>query len=333
MFGWDIVWPQYRLFLNSPTKSFNYFLVVLQMNPRSYPQSYIVFSPHSTYNAVVKLSKTGKEEIVLGGEKICVTISAPTNELNVRDGAKCYINANFPERLQDAKDLVKAAIFVLKQRSPVCNIELTDFSDKEGTPLSSAMIVFNQKTWYEREFKSHLKDPTLQITYKKQMLLFQDVHSKLPSEDFKTFLHNNKAIDVDTIMQIYSASETYKAFFQNLKRTIPAALLYDVIRPWLTPFVNKVLVLRFVREDPWVISCEDLDLSGYRLEELDADPWKGNYKGAWIGQTGGSYKRKLSEADKKSFQYAYWIGWDDLDLNDYSPSDREYLQSLRNELQ
>ena len=27
--------------------------------------------------------------------------------------------------------------------------------------------------------------------------------------------------------------------------------------------------------------------------------------------------------------YTHWIGWDDLHINDYSPSDREYLISLR----
>jgi hypothetical protein len=47
------------------------------------------------------------------------------------------------------------------------------------------------------------------------------------------------------------------------------------------------LNLSFVREKWWVIDCKDLDLSGYKLEELDADPWNGDYKGAWIGQTGG----------------------------------------------
>ena len=291
--------------------------------------SYKVFSPYSTYNAVVKLSKTGKEEIVLGGDKICVTISAPTNDLNVKDGAKCYINPNFPERVQDATDLIKAVIFILKHRNETCKIELTDMSDKDGTPLSSSMIIFNQKTWYERQFKAHLKDPTLQITYNKQMLLFQDEHSKLQSNDFKTFLQNNNAIDIDMIMKLYNSSHTYKTFFKSMKKTIPTSLLYDVIKPWLNPFVNDILNLKFVREKMWVIDCENIDLTGYRLEKSDTDPWNGKYKDAWIGQSGGSYKNKLSEADKISFMYTHWIGWDDLHINDYSPSDREYLISLR----
>ena len=297
-----------------------------------YPQSYSVSSPHSTYNAVVKLSKTGKIELVLGGERVCVTVSAPTNDLNLRDGAQCYIHPNFPNRLQDASDMVKAAIYALKQiNNDACSVELTDMSDKDGTPLSSSMIVFYQKTWYEREFNAHLKDPNSQKTYIDQMELFVSEDKKRSSELFKTFLLDNNATEIDSIMEIYDKTLTYKEFFNTLKRTIQTPLIYDLIKPWLTPFVNKILSLRFVREESWVIKCSDLDLSQYTMKPLDSDPYNGRYHEFWIGQYGGEApaKRKLSEADKKSFQHEFWIGWVDLDLNDYSDADRDFLIKIR----
>jgi hypothetical protein len=66
--------------------------------------------------------------------------------------------------------------------------------------------------------------------YGKQMELFQDEHSRLPSDIFKDFLVANNATDIEHIMNIYDESDTYNEFFKNLKKQISTDLLYDLIR-------------------------------------------------------------------------------------------------------
>jgi hypothetical protein len=293
---------------------------------------YKIETPNNSHYAVVKPSKTGKPEIVLGGkEYICVNISAPNNDLNIRSEPECYLGQEYPNQPKEAKEMLRAAILLTKKTfGNNCNIELTDFSDRDGTPLSSVMIVFHQKTWYEKWFGAYLKNPAMQRTYNQAIQRFYDPEFMESSEYFEQLLNISKVRNdyIQDILSVYKRCTTYKEFFKQLRRTFPPPLIYIMIKPWITTFIDR-LGLGLVRREPWIIPCSMNEYSDYVIQPITKDPYKGEYTFVTKRQLGGGTEKKLSNAEKRSLQMPNWIGWLHVKDEEYDYDDREYLTRLR----
>lgn len=292
---------------------------------------YKIETPNNFHYAVVKPSKTGKPEIVLGGKDyICVTVSAPNNDLNIRSDPVCYLGQEYPNQPGEAKEMLRAAILVAKKTfGENCRLELTDLSDKEGMPLSSLMIVFHQKTWYEKWFSAHLKNSVMQKTYNQAIQRFYDPEFKESSKYFEEFLDKSKLKQTckHNILNVYEMCSTYKEFFDKLRDTFHPPELYSMIKPWLNAFIDR-LGLGLVRSEPWEIPCNEY--ADYVILSLTYDPYNGNYIFVTKKQTGGGEsKKKLSDAEKYSLQMPNWVGWMHMNDEDYGDDDRDYLKSLR----
>lgn len=299
-----------------------------------------ITSRHSEYYAGSIMTKTGSTKLVLGGEKYCVEVSPPNNDLNlIGDKADCFINQHFPnDKPTDGKDILTAMIYTIKYlnvQHGSCKIHLTDMSNKNGVDLSSVYIVFSRQTWYEKWFGAYLENEGSRIAYTNSLKAMYAKDSKMSSLSFMTFLklYKIKQANLNKLMTIYDESQTYAEFFDKLKERFEndgnVDQMYSILSPWINDFVRDVLNLGFIREKRWVIQCQNVDTSGFVIEELDHDPYDGNY--VWItkkSQTGGSFLKKLSKADKESYKNPIWIGWKDVKFNEYEKSDAMYLRKL-----
>jgi hypothetical protein len=298
-------------------------------------QFYKIRTPTSEHYAVVKPSKTGKSEIVVGGrEYICITISAPNNDLNIRTDAVCYLGLGeqYPNQPGDAKEMLRAAILVAKQTFGECKIELTDLSDKDGMPLSSLMIVFHQQTWYEKWFGAQLKSPLIRKRYQQAIQNFNNPSIKEPSEYFIEFLNGLGDFSTEdgltTLMDVYNTTTTYKEFFDKLRETFEPPVVYSMIKPWLNAFIDR-MGLELVRKETWIVPCNNHNFTDYFIEYLEVDPYNGKYNFVTKKQTGGNGNKKLSKTDKYSLQMQNWIGWLHIKDDEYDSEDQAYLKMLR----
>jgi len=295
-------------------------------------QYYKIITPNNSHYAVVKPSKTGKLEIVLGGKDyICVTISAPNNDLNIKTDPVCYLGEQFPNQPADAKEMLRASILLAKHIFGDCNIELTDLSDKDGMSLSSLMLVFHQQTWYEKWFGARIIDDSKQEIYKENIQRFCNPKIKEASKYFEQRLKksNLESSDIKDILSIYDATTTYKQFFNKLRETFHPPVIYNLIKPWLNAFIEE-LGLGMVRTEPWIISCSNHDFADYSIENLQHDPYNGNYIFITRKQKGGGgHNKKLSKAEKYSLQMPNWIGWLHMKEDEYDTEDQEYIKMLR----
>jgi len=306
---------------------------------------YKITSQHSEYYAGSIITKTGSTKLVLDGAKYnCVEISPPNNDLNlIGDKSDCFINQHFPNNKQtDGKDILTAMIYTMKYLYGTCKIQLTDIvnqtfeNDKNGVDLSSVYIVFSRQTWYEKWFGAYLENEGSRIAYNNALKAMFANDSKMSIVSFKTFLESYqiKQTSFNKIITIYNESRTYAEFFDKLKERFEnerqVDKMYNVISPWINDFVRDVLNLGFIREKRWIIPCQNVDTSGFTIEQLDNDPYNGKY--AWITkkpQTGGKgLLKKLSNADKKSYKNPIWIGWKDIKFNEYENKDAKYLRQL-----
>jgi hypothetical protein len=299
-------------------------------------QFFRIESSQSRYNAVIETTKNGGKNIYVGGpEYICVEISS--NDVNIRgDVPDCYINPNFPNRTSDAKDLMKATIYLLQQVEGTCKLNLTDMSDKKGDNLTSYYIAFHRKTWYQN-FNAILNNNVYKEIYDKQISSFESREARISNNTFKQFLQECKCTESQTmqIMLVYTKTSNYKDFFDNLKTsTANKEELYILTRPWITKFVDVILQLKFVRTQKWMISCPLNHIEGFTYHILENDPYNGNYTFVTKRQLGGGeQKKKLTEADRKSFKNPRWIGWKYLDVDEYNNNDKKYLMRLIREFQ
>jgi hypothetical protein len=294
-----------------------------------------IYSQQSSYNAVIETTKNGGQNIYVGGnEYVCVEISS--NDVNIKgDVPDCYINSNFPNRTSDAKNLMRATLYLLQQIEGTCKLTLTDMSDKKGDNLTSYYIAFHRKTWYQN-FNAVLNNNVYKEIYDKQIASFESRDAKISNNTFKQFLQECKCTESQTnqIMLIYNKTLTYKDFFDNLKTSVKKDDLYTLIRPWITNFVDVILQLKFVRKQKWIISCPVDRIEGFKHHNLENDPYNGKYtfitkksiKYSGIG--GGLQKKYLTEADKRSFRNPRWIGWKYLDVDEYNNDDKKYLLRL-----
>lgn len=288
---------------------------------------YKVITPSKQqFNVVVKKSKTRKRDIILGGDKnYCISISAPNNDINIKNDTQCRIQDNL-ESETNAKQMLLASIFVLKQYKNDCVVELDDFSEKDGLSLAYRGLAFDQKTWYEKHFNAYLKDEGSRLGYN---LLKDNFNSKETKQRMTPLFEFEikKEESPKELVKLYKDSSTIQDFFQRIKKECKTQSECNVVmKSWLIRFLSKGMGFHYLKQEKWEISCLGHDFTGYNLVPLKEDPYKGNYK--FITQKGGSTKKTLRPSERKCFKNANWIGWLGINIDDYCPKDKQYLSKI-----
>lgn len=294
-------------------------------------------TPEAKYNVAIVPNKLQRgHNIYLGGkEYYCIQVATSLdNEFDVRNEIDCYLSPNFPNKEKDSVHMINAVIFVVNIMFPEkCEITLTDMSDKNGMSLTYIMLTKYQKTWYEKYFGAYLKNKAAQDTYEENIKLFSDqIFFNNKTKKFMYIIDNSKLLieDVVLIMEIIQNVTTFKEFFNNLAKELSTERFAEIINPWINDFMRVIIQLEFTRLEKWVIPCKEMNtpiFQRYKMKQLTYDPYNGNYKSIVKKpkQIGGKY---LTEANKTSFQNARWIGWKNINLDEYDSDDREYLEDL-----
>jgi len=302
---------------------------------------YKIKTRKASYNCVIKTSRNGNLSVYLGGAKY-VCLELVSNDLDIKKHGECFINARDENVM--ANDMMYALLYLLKKNhKELCKITLTDMSSNNyfGN-LLSYYLAFYQETWYERDFCAILENENLREKYNKQKGVFQ---KKENSEEFLRgflrgfLLRDLTKSDIDLVVKFYNESETYETFFKNLKNGVSHEKLGSLLKPWLDSFVKSVLDFSFINMKPWIINCEkskecenpemELNDDNFEIISLQNDPYDGKYLNIKkLIQNGGA---KLSERQRRSFKNPRWIGWCDLDMNEYTEDDQEYLRECLKE--
>lgn len=290
------------------------------------------------YNVAIVPNKLQKGyNIYLGGkEYYCIQVATSLdNEFDVRNEIDCYLSPNFPNKETDSVHMINAVIFVVNIMFPEkCEITLTDMSDKNGMSVTYYMLAKSQKTWYEKYFGAYIKDKLVQNKYEETIKLFND--QKFFNDEKQMFMNIVEKSklhieDVAFIVEIIQNTTTFKEFFNNLAKELSTEKFAEIIKPWINDFMSSLIMkLEFTRTTKWVIPCKEMNtpiFQRYKMKQLTYDPYNGNYKSIVKKpkQIGGKY---LTDANKTSFQNARWIGWKNINLDEYDSDDREYLEDL-----
>jgi hypothetical protein len=273
--------------------------------------------------------------IYIGGETFTCTEVVGSILYLDKDPTDIYSDWN-------AKDMMLALFYFHKvKHRNLCRIELTDTSSnlKVGN-LSSYYIAFYEKTMYELNFNSYLKDSTVQYTYEQAKKIFNT--KELSNEQFKNFLENTNISKNTTsfLMNLYIPAKTYREFFDNLKSRLKDfdEEAEDLIKPWLDRFIKINLRFKFIQDETWIIECSKnfFDDTGFSIREIDENnslpKWRNDFisirKKAYYLRQVGSGMRFLTERERECFTHPNWIGWKKYNINDYNDVDREYLEKL-----
>lgn len=270
-------------------------------------------------------------EINIGGDVYsCVEISRSVkNYLNLLSDTRkpsCFLNKNLPNNLLDAKELIRASVYILKQTDVKnCYLELIDSSNKSGVSISYASLFFQLETWYEKYFKAELINEDDKEKYKK-------LKDNLRSKKFKNGLNLKKVLketntpNDELLMNIYDNSETLFEFGQNIykKYNNDTSKAYKLLRPWLSLLIENKLNGKFLRQNKWIILCKNVNVDGFSMK--DTIP----FKLKWIAkkQIGGLKRkvtRELTEKDKEMLQMPNYFIWREIKIDEYNKKDRIFL--------
>jgi hypothetical protein len=291
---------------------------------------YQITTEKATYNAVVKISETsGKQEIYLGGEKYyCLEVTY--DQLNLTKDVDCFINKK--QENVNASDLMYAMLYLLKFLShdrDICRIELIDTSyNKHVGNLSSYYLAFYQQTWYEKNFNAYLEDIPTRDLYQDQKKIF-DSYRPSSAFNFRSRL-NMEDHEKETILDLYDSSSSYKEFFEKIKKDKRS------IKPWLDSFVKDVLGFGFISHKKWIIECNNdkVKLHGkFTIKEIYQEPFV-KYNGRYVSIVKRNYYLKqigsgmkiLDINQRRSFKNPNWIGWKNIDLDEYCDRDKKFLK-------
>jgi hypothetical protein len=137
-------------------------------------------------------------------------------------------------------------------------------------------------------------------------------------------------VDV-SVVDLYDNSKSYKEFFEKIKKDI--SNLEDF---WLDLFVKDVLGFGFISHKKWIIECNKVKLQGsFKIKEIYKEPFV-KYHGRYVSivkrnhylKQIGSGMKTLDVNQKRSLKNPNWIGWKDLDLNEYCDRDKKFLIKL-----
>ena len=315
----------------------------------------------SKYKIVVDYNQNGNPEIYIGGSKhYCMSISGFI--LDVKSGDKCHNlhirNVNFSYK---ASDMMKALLYFIQRKQKEiryiidnkCEITFTDTSENQFCGnLSSYYLAFDQKTWYEKDFGAYLinniknkltpsEKHKLQIPqiymiyngvfdvvnmYKDQKKIFEDEIIYIEIKNiFMNYLNIHTRRDIiDKVLILYNNSKNFKELFTKIKNTFSNKCKELNLTLWLDEFIKFTLNFKFLKNQVWKIDCDkNLGDETYEINNCEHLPDK--YLS--VNQTGNGKKKKLTERQMESYKNPNWIGWVDMNINEYSKKDRLFLKN------
>ena len=167
--------------------------------------------------------------------------------------------------------MIKELLTYVKQKIPeIKNINFEDLSQidcanieeiekykgikKIGThikpiPLYFFSIMFNGKTWYEKNFNARLKQDKAHKAYREKVE--HVLTMKLP--EFENFLQiiNPPLQIIPKLKTYYESNTTYGNFF----RAIPVSERCELVRDWITPFMHYYIGDVFTNTN-WIIPIQ-----------------------------------------------------------------------------
>jgi hypothetical protein len=317
----------------------------------------------SKYKIVVTY-KNGIPEIYIGGSKYyCISVTGFI--LDVKSGNKCHDlhirNVNFSHK---ASDMMKALLYFMRTKGDEigysgpenpCKITFTDTSENQFCGnLSSYYLAFEQQTWYEKDFGAYLinnektkltprEKYELQIPekymihdvfdvvnrYKDQKKIFEDTdkYTEL-KHHFETHYIRRYIDEINgpEVLRLYNESKNFKEFFQKIKGTFGDRRCKQLNLPlWLDDFVKYYLGFKFLKNQIWKIDCDKVLMGAHEIQNCDNNVPK-NY--LTVNQTGSGEKKKLTTRQRESYTCPNWIGWINMNINEYRTKDRVFLKNL-----
>jgi hypothetical protein len=237
--------------------------------------------------------------VLLGGlQKGCVEITF-TNPNNIRPdirerlnidygvatiqhintGKQCNIDGTLPEGT-GTKHMVMTAMYIVYHTFHWINrFKLRDFSYKDcmdgdkSTAFSvlRMSLVLHGKTWYEKTFNAKLSGKNYE-QYISGVRKLEIPSEKIPWDDFNTIIKNKLTRNKEVVEAVYKRTDTYKAFFSELSKSLSKTELCLTIQPWLNDFVDYVLGFYIESLGDWSIDGKKLENDEYRPIRLE--PYK-----------------------------------------------------------
>ena len=325
---------------------------------------------NSKYKIIVDYNKNGNPEIYIGGSKhYCISITGFI--LDVKSGNSCHDlhirNVNFSHK---ASDMMKALLYFVRiQQEEIgyridnkCEITFIDTSSNQFCgDLSSYYLAFYKQTWYEKDFGAYLINNTknkltprqirnLQIhekyildenvfdvvnMYKDKKQIFDDYksHTNEIKIAINTSLQGN-VLDreiIENVLNIYDKTSTIYEFFNQIKIIYRDKCKELNLALWLDKFIKFTLGFYFIKNQIWKIDCDIiLEDNTYKINECEQFNVSEKYLA--VNQTGSGEKKKLTERQRYNYKNPNWIGWFDININEYSKKDRLFLNALKKKL-
>jgi len=317
----------------------------------------------SKYKIVVDYKK-GNPEIYIGGSKYyCISITGFI--LDIKSGGTCHNlhirNVNFSYK---ATDMTKALLYFIRIKQKEigyrigdkCEITFTDTSENQFCGnLSSYYLAFEQKTWYEKDFGAYLINDTknkltpfekyqLQIPqkymletgvfdvvnmYKDQKEIFKD---EIKYKELRKYIEDNyirryiNQKNGEEIIRLYNNSRNFKELFTEIKSKFNDKCKELNLTLWLDELIKFPLGFKFIKNQVWKINC-DLIVGDETYEINNCENVPGKYLS--VNQTGSGEKKKLTERQRDSYRNENWVGWVDMNINEYNRKDRIFLKNLK----
>ena len=312
-------------------------------------------SKGSKYKIVVTY-KNGNPEIYIGGSKYyCIKCI-----LDVKSGDTCHDlhirNVNFTHK---ATDMMKALLYFMRVKKQdigyegPCNITFTDTSENQFCGnLSSYYLAFYKKTWYEKDFDAYLINGKLTPREKHNLNLpekylkndvfdavnmYKDYVKRLDDPEYhteklknaiETYINILNPTIIENVLQIYDETSTIYEFFNKIKKTFGNIKALN-LPLWLDKFIKLTLGFKFLKNQNWRIDCDRIldNSSSYEIKSCDGKNMPKNYLA--VNQTGNGEKKKLTLRQRESYTSPNWIGWVNMNINEYTRKDRIFLKNLR----
>lgn len=175
---------------------------------------------------------------------------------------KCNLEGNLSNGL-GTRDMIQAALFSITHLFPeIKTIQLEDYSNIKcdnglSVSLASYYLAFNEETWYEKYFGA--------IPITKYKYLYQESKNNFTNsnikKELKWFHELIRMSNLDSryhkyLLETYTQSNTYREFFDKLKKHYSKSELCIATRNWIH---------RFIIEEIFLISmCHwEIDLKNY----------------------------------------------------------------------
>lgn len=161
--------------------------------------------------------------------------------IKIRYDMLCSIEENI-KRGGDMSKLLNLLIQYINDTYPdVKHLLFNDLSTRRcdngyTNNLAVMTYLYSEKTWYEKNFGASIAASSRQAL---EDIITRFSASKIkPWEIIKNTIYNYKELPLD-VEQLYSASKTWKEFFEEIIKTINIQQFCIFISPWLDSFIIK----------------------------------------------------------------------------------------------